>query len=299
MTITTGSFPKALWPGVKAFWGLKYKEHPSQYTELFEIVTSDKAYEELVEGIGMGLAPVKPQGTATLMQDMQQGVVNRFTNVAYGLGYQITREEMDDNRYETLVMDRAGRLAFSFRQTRETVGANFYNRAFTTTFADGVPLISTVHPTKDGTQSNRLSVDADLSEQALEDLTIQIRKATDSVGLKISLNPTTLHIAPDNEFVACRILKSVLQNDTANNAINALRAGGYFSSGYRVNNYFSSAKAWFVRTDTPAGMKWFDRIEPEFKNDNDFSTDNHMYKGYMRFVPGFADWRGVYGTAGV
>jgi hypothetical protein len=185
------------------------------------------------------------------------------------------------------------------RQTRETVGANFYNRGFTTTFADGVSLISTAHPTKDGTQSNRLPVDADLSEQALEDLTIQIRKATDSAGLKINLNPTTLHIAPDNEFAACRILKSVLQNDTANNAVNALRAGGYFSSGYRVNNYFSSAKAWFARTDTPAGMKWFDRVEPEFTNDNDFSTENHQYKGYMRFVPGFADWRGVFASAGV
>ena len=26
--ITTGSFPKALWPGIKAWWGRSYNEHP-------------------------------------------------------------------------------------------------------------------------------------------------------------------------------------------------------------------------------------------------------------------------------
>jgi hypothetical protein len=129
-------------------------------------------------------------------------------------------------------------------------------------------------------------------------LAIQIRKATDSAGLKVNMTPRSLHVAPDNEFNALRILKSTLQNDTANNAINALAATGYFSGGCKVNSYFTDADAWFVRTDIPNGMTWFDRVATEFSDDNDFDTENMKYKAYMRFVPGFQDWRGVYGTSG-
>ena len=42
--ITTGAHPKALWPGIKEWFGLKYNEKPLQCMELFEQVSSDKAY---------------------------------------------------------------------------------------------------------------------------------------------------------------------------------------------------------------------------------------------------------------
>jgi len=60
--ITTGSHPKALWPGVKAWWGQTYNEHPEEYTALFDKDTSTQNYEEDVELTGFGLVPVKEQG---------------------------------------------------------------------------------------------------------------------------------------------------------------------------------------------------------------------------------------------
>ena len=38
--ITTGNHPKELWPGIKAFWGMKYNEHPMEVTDLFDVTTS-------------------------------------------------------------------------------------------------------------------------------------------------------------------------------------------------------------------------------------------------------------------
>lgn len=298
--ITTGSFPKALWPGIYEWWGINYNEHGLECRDLFDFKTSDQAYEETIEAIGFGLAPEKEQGTSIQYADSRQGTITRYTNRAYALGFIVTYEEMQDNLYRKLVMDRTARLAFSMRTTKEIVAANVYNRAFDAnfTFGDGDPLISTTHPTDDGTQSNRLAVDADLSEVALEDMVIQIANAKDSAGLQIALRPKSLHIPTALQFTAQRILGSVLQNDSANNAVNALKDMGSIPEGWKMNHYFSDTDAWFLRTDIPNGMTSFQREEMSYAEDNDFDTKNMKYAAYERWVPGVSDFRGIFGTPG-
>lgn len=298
--ITTGNNPKLLWPGLNAIWGRDYEEYRKEYTDLFDTESSDMNYEEEVEMTGFGLAPVKPQGQATVFDTDTQGTVNRYTHVAYGLGFVVTREERDDNLYEKKAIERTQQLAFSFRQTRENVGANIYNRAFNTsyTYGDGQPLLSASHPTLSGNQSNTLTVAADMSEASLEDMTIQIGQATNSRGLRIALIARKLIVPINLQFEAARILKSSLQNDTANNAINALKQAGAFPDGVSVNHYLTDPDGWFARTNAPRGMKWFDRVKTEFAEDGDFDTGNWKYKGYMRFSAGASDFRGLFGTPG-
>ena len=301
--INTGSLPKALWPGINAWWGNIYDEHPMEYEMLFDMDTSDKQYEEDVQVVDFGLAPRKNEGASTIYDTETQGYITRYTNFAYGLGYIVTREEMDDNLYETVAMRRTQQLAFSMRQTRETVSANVFNRGFTTnpnfSGGDGQPLFSASHPVQGGgTQSNLLSPAADLSEVAIENLVIQVRKAENDAGLKISLMPECLAVAPDNSFEAERIVNSVLQNNTPNNAVNAIRSLGVFPKGIVVNHYFTDEDAWFITTNAPRGLMFMDRIPTEFSQDNDFDTENMKYKAYMRFSVGWTDWRGCYGSPG-
>lgn len=299
--ITTGSHPKALWPGVHVWWGRMYNEHVEEYPELFDKETSDKAYEEDVEITGFGLAPVKPEGTAIVYDTETQGTVSRYTHVAYALGYIVTYEELRDNLYEVVSKRRAQALAFSMRQTKENIAANVYNRAFNSTYTggDGTTLISTAHPTLSGNQSNRLTVDADLSEAAIEDLVVQIMQTQNSRGLRISNLPQSLHVSPSQWFEANRILKSVLQNDNANNAINVLKATNALPKGIKVNHYFSSNTAWFIRTNIPRGMTCMQREAISFDQDNDFDTKNAKAACYERYSFFWTDWRQLYGTSGV
>src|SRR5215467_15000839 len=173
--ITTGTHPKALWPGIRAWWGRSYNEHVPEYPDLFETDTSDKAYEEEPEITGFGLAPVKPQGAQIFYDTEVQGPVSRYTHVAYALGYIVTFEELRDDLYEVVSKRRAQQLAFSMRQTKENVLAGVYNLGFSGTAlgADTQPLISSSHPTLSGPQSN-LGVAADISESAIEDMVVQI-----------------------------------------------------------------------------------------------------------------------------
>jgi hypothetical protein len=299
--ISTGNHPKALWPGIKEWWGRSYSEHPEEYVDLFDKETSDKAYEEDVEITGFGLAPVKAQGTSINYDTESQGAVTRYTHVAYALGYVVTYEELRDDLYEVVSKRRAKQLAFSMRQTKENVAANVYNRGFNSAYTggDAVSLFSASHPTTTGNQSNLLTTAADLSEAAIEDLTIQVMQAQNNKGLRISLMPQSLHVPVQTFYEANRILKSVLQNDSSNNAINVLKATNVFPKGIKMNHYFTSATAWFIRTNAPAGLKMYERDAIMFDQDNDFDTKNAKAACYERYSVGWSDWRAAFGTPGV
>lgn len=297
--ISRGNHPKALWPGVAAWFGAVYDKHDPEWSQLFDVDSSTQAYEEDVEHTSFGLAPKKPEGQSIIYDSHSQGYVSRYQHFAYGLGYIVTREELADNLYQKVSMARAESLAFSMAQTRENVAANVYNRAFNSSYTggDGKEMIATDHPSLAGTWSNELNPAADLSEASIEDLAIQIMNATNSRGLKISLRPTRLIVPTQLYFEACRILESQLQNDTANNAVNALRTKGTIPEVV-VNHYLTDSDAWFIRTNAPRGLRWYDREAVEFTKDEDFDTDNAKAKGYMRFSAGWTDPRGIYGSEG-
>lgn len=299
--ITTGSHPKALWPGVHALWGQIFNEHPPEYTDLFDIDTSDQAYEEDVQITGFGLAQVKPEGASLAYDSEVQGPITRYTHIAYALGYIVTYEELRDNLYEQVSMRRVKANAFSIAQTIENVAAGFYNRAFNTAYplADGQPLVSTAHPfTTGGSFSNALSPAADLNEASLEDACIQCMGFTSDRGLLVNFQPRSLHVPRQEWFNANRILKSVLQNDTSNNAVNALKAVNAFPEGIKMNHYFLSPHAWFIRTNAMNGLQFFWRDRPTFDKDNDFDTKNAKAATYMRFSLNCTDPRAIIGSNG-
>lgn len=297
--ITTGNNPKLLWPGLAALFGTTYNDMPMASDNIFTQKDSSKLYEEVQELAGFGLASVKSEAGAISYTSSVQGPTARFTNVVYGLGFQLTEEADEDNQYKDKATDYTSALARSMRHTRETIHANIFNRAFSNSYlgADGIRLISTGHVTVNGTQSNTISTDADLSEASLEDMAINIMNATDSTGLRIQLQPKTLIIPPNEAFNATRILKSAGQNDTANNAINALNSMGVIGN-IVVWPFLTDTDAWFVKTDVPNGLLTFNRRAPKMVKDSDFDTGNYKHKATERYVPGWGDFRGLFASQG-
>lgn len=158
--INTGSHPKLLWPGIHAVWGQMYNQHPTEYTDLFDVLSSQKAYEQDVQVTGFGLAPVKGQGQSIQYDSEMQGWITTYAHVAYALGYIVTKEELDDNLYKEVSTRRAKANAFSMTQTIENVAAFIYNNAFNNTYyamPDGKAIIATDHLNPSGgTFSNKL-----------------------------------------------------------------------------------------------------------------------------------------------
>lgn len=302
--ITTSNFAKDLVPGVKTWFGTKYKEYPIEFLDIFEKGNSQRAFEEEVGVTGMGLAAVKTEGSGIAYDDTEQGFISRYTHVTYGLGFIITREMYEDGIAVTVALRRANALAFSIRQTKEIIAANVLNRAFNSSYtmgaqSDGKELCATDHPNKSGgTWRNELSTAADLSEAALEQACIDIADFTTDRGLKIAIMPQKLIIPSELEFDAMRILESIGQSGTANNDLNALKASKKFPQGIKVNHYLTDANAWFIGTNCPDGMKYMERRADAFGTENDFDTENAKFKATFRCSFGWSDPRGIFGSPG-
>lgn len=303
MVTTRSAHPDALWPGIKAWFGNSYKELPKPYEAYYQMETSDKAYEDIAETTGFGLAPQKSEGASIQYDTDSEGYKSRFTNVTYGLGYIVTREALEDNQYKTISERRAAELARSMNATKSIVHANILNRGFSTSYpiGDGAALFSASHPTASGNQSNLLTA-ADLSEVALETATTNIMLMKNARGIVIGAKPDTLIIHPSNWANAVRILESTLQSGlstdtTLTNNINVLRVKGVINKVV-IDPYLTDTNAWFLTTDIPYGLLSFSRRGLEFKKDDDFDTENAKAKSTERYACGAADWRGIFGSAG-
>jgi hypothetical protein len=298
--MNSGSFAKALWPGVNAWYGKAYSEYGVEFTKLFDSFKSSKAFEEDVGVSSFGLAVTKTEGSPVTFDSERQAFITRYQHVTYGLGFIVTREVMDDDQYAIVGQRKAQGLAFSMRQTKEIVAANVYNRYATAGYigGDGVTLLSASHPNfVGGTWSNQIATAADLSEAALEQAVIDIAGFTNDRGLLIAVRPKTLVIPRQLMFEAKRILGSDGRVGTDNNDLNAIKNLGLIPETV-VNHYLTDTDAWFIRTDVPHGMKYFERRADGFDMDNDWDTENAKFKATSRYSFGWTDPRGLYGSAG-
>ena len=298
--IVTGNFAKALWPGVNKWFDESKNQHKKEYTELFEVRSSRRAWEELVGHSTLGLPVQKSEGAAVTYDSFQQGFVSRFTHVDYALGVVITKNMVADDLYDVVGKARVKLLARSFNHLPEVLGGNVYNRAFNTSYTggDGKPLIANDHPKiSGGTWSNRPTVYADISEAALEQAIIDIGKYTDDRDMKFACRAQKIIVPVDLDFEANKIMKTEYEVGTANNTVNLVRSR--FPAGVMIAHWVDAdTDAWFIKTDADDGLIHFERQGTNFATENDFDTSNARYKGEWRGSFGWANPRILYASQG-
>ena len=292
---TQGSEPRLLQEGINAVTGLEYKDYVPEYTKIFTVYDSEKAYELDASLSGMGLAPKKPEGTATSYDSEQQDFITTYVHSVYSLGTIITMEAQMNNLYRDLVFKSGKMLKRSLVHTDEQLAADVINNAYTATIGDGQALFSASHVLgKGGTFSNMFSVHTPLSDTAIQNALIAIEDFRDGAGLLIDARGVSLHIPRQLRFTADKFLASRFEPSTANNAINPV--ADIFPGGYHVNHRFTSSTDWFIKTDVDDGFKIFNRADYTFETDNDFGTSNYRHKGWFYKSYGLTDPRAAYGS---
>jgi len=295
MPVYTSNFASLLEPGLREIYGIEYNLYPEEYSSIFSVESSSKAFEEDHEIFGLGMVPQKNEGAAIVYDTAGSGGIKRYTHTTYGLGFMVTREAYEDDLYRKIkLLPKA--LARSVRHTIEAMGASVLNNAFTDASGiDGRALCASNHVLLGGgTYSNIPATAADLDITSFEQALIDIQNFVDNRGLKIAVRPKTLIISPENEFTAQFILKSDKLPDTANNNYNPAKG----MLPYKVMHWLTDPDAWFILTDVPNGLNWFWRRRPEFTNDSDFDSENAKFKTTFRCSYGWTDPRCIYGTAG-
>ena len=298
MAISRAQLVKELEPGLNALFGLEYKRYENQHAEIYTTESSDRAFEEEVMLSGFANAAVKPEGQGVQFDDAQETFTARYTNETIALAFAITEEAIEDNLYDRLASRYTKALARSMANTKQVKAAAVLNNGFNASFAggDGKALFADDHPTIAGSFRNELATGSDLNETSLEQALIDIAAMTDERGLKIAARGMKMIIPSALQFTADRLMKSEGRTGTADNDINAVKNMGMIPQGYTVNHFLTNAKKWFIKTDVPNGLKHFVRSPIKTSMEGDFDTGNVRYKARERYVFGFSDPRGVFGS---
>lgn len=301
MTTASANTPELLWPGIRKIWGTEYKEQPQVYSQVFEMLTSDKVVEKEQGMTGYGTAAVKDQGAPISYDELYQGFQKEYAHVAYAIGGIVTEELWEDEQYNH-IKKIPKFLARSMRETEEIMCWNKFNYAFSAAAADlgpdGVALCANNHPLVVGgtTQANIPAVAADLTQTSLEEAIQSLMDYIDDRGLRIMIQPKKLIVPTALTFQAKKLLKSDQVVGSANNDMNPLK--GLFGGDPIVVPYLTDPDAWFLQTDCDDGFKFFRRRAARIRRENEFDTTNLKFATDTRFSVGWTNWRAVYGSAG-
>ena len=285
MAISRSQLTKELEPGLNALFGLEYDKYDKEHLQIFDVESSDRAFEEEVMLAGFGNAETKPEGSG----------------VNYDTAFAITEEAIEDNLYDKLAGRYTKALARSMANTKQIKAANVLNNGFSSSYTggDGKELLATDHPTvSGGDMRNELSTAADLNETSLEQALVDLADMIDERGLKVAVQATKMIVPSELVFVAERLLQSQLRVGTADNDVNAVKSSGMIPGGYVVNHYLTDSDAWFLKTDAPNGLKVFERSPLKTSMEGDFDTGNVRYKARERYSFGWSDPRGIFGSPG-
>lgn len=311
-----GQFAQLMAPGLHdlfVHW-LDLKQRSEEYSKIFNIETSDKAFEDEVEFSGLGPMLVKPEGESVNYQDAIQGGTKRYIHTVYALGVRTSWELYKDDQYK-LINQVPKALARSAHFVKEIQAWNVLNLGFTTqTVIDGLSLFNTQHPLLGGTQAtniapgiasiiaaagtypNRPTTDVDLSITALQLAINMFERLPDSQGMPISMRPKYLVIPPELKWIAREILASPHKPYTADNEINAILNEDLM---YFVSHYLTSASAWFLLCDKDEhSLKFINREPLDEDYSDDFDTRSIKQISFMRFSTGATNWLGTWGSNG-
>lgn len=266
--------------------------------------TSQRAFEEHL-GVGQfGSQGWNFEDSGRVQYDARnKGYEKRFTHVEYAKGFMVERALIDDNLTD-VVTDDANALGDSAFRKREKGAASVFTNAFTDSGTnddgmsiagpDAVGLCSTAHPysSEDSTtQSNEgtLSLTAD----NLGTTRMAHAALTDDRGDLMDVMPDELLVPPELEDTAIKIVRSTLEPNSGNNAVNP--QNGRFR--LLTWHYLTDSNAWFTMDSArrSRSLLWYDRIPLEFGREEDFDTFHAKYRAYMRYSYGWRDWAWIYG----
>lgn len=261
-----------------------------------------RSYHEEPILYGFNAAPEVPDGDPITYGQGGELFKARYIYRVYGLAFALTRILVEDGDHISIGQIFTEHLAQSMSETKETLVAQLFNRAFNASFpgGDGVSMNNASHPISNGTFSNLLTTAAALSQTSLEQMLTQIRGAVDNSGKKIRLNPVKLIVSPANMFQAEVIVRSVLRTGTANNDINPIKSMGLLSQGVKVLSRVTSTTAWWVQNgNIRRGVSLMMRRKLQKSMEGDFETDSMRYKSTERYAVGWTDPRDNWGTPGL
>lgn len=294
-------FGSSMLPVLEEIFSAELEQHPSRRDQLFKVVPWDRDIWQSSEMHDLDLFSEVAEGTEYSLKRAKQGASKTLTMVKYGLGFSISREAVEDGKFD-LIGDMVRKLARSGRESQEIQAMNIFNNGFSTeTTADGVSVFNSSHTLPSGlTFRNRPTAYADLSESSLQTALSDFEQIfIGDSGIIENVKPRILLVHPSNKRYAMELIGSELKADTPNNNMNSLKGDGLIVVS---SPHLTDSDAWFLLADAPStGLRIIERealstaAAPEAVG---FLSDTIVYKSSYREKIGVTHPKGIYGNSG-
>jgi hypothetical protein len=304
MTRTT-DFPTALKDTLHDVFEVTWNESNEQYSKVFDVNTSLDAYEDVLQVQGPDEIPLSTEGGVFERIDIENVRSKRYTHLNYKGEVKITREAIDDLKYNKCV-DAVKKLSVASTRTIERLGASFFINGLTG--AELSPdLLSVFHDahTLNNPLSGNPSVCSNLGTGTLSNANIRAarvigRRTRDEHG---SLAPsvfTQLILPPDLEDEGNVQKMSELNPDNADHGknVSGMKVKDIQILDFLAEAAANSSTAWFMRDPQTARNKFWWRKRPERQILRDPNSNDFLYRVYFRCSVGCDDWRGLFASTG-
>lgn len=294
--MVTGTNTRLLQFGVDKIIQHFNNQYIGEVDSVFTKVDAKKGFFEIVQLAGMGPASRKGEGNAITMDSINQDFNPRYTIYTYEKSARITMEALEDNLYEDMLERIGSELVKAHKYNLDFQAVNILNSAVTTLWGDGSALLSTSHELQaGGVNSNRLSPDLDLSEDAVEQALILVDNFLNPDGLQSEYSAKRLIVPTALQFTAARIVESRYRTGTGDNDINA---SGRLLEGVTKWKRLSSATTWFITTNADDGLLLAEKKGIVTKTFNDPYTFDTIVTSHSRFRTLVGDHRCIVGSVG-
>lgn len=306
MPAVRGQFDQLLAPGARKVFVDEYQELPSIYNSVFNVDTSSRAWEDDLVMTGLPTAVSRGEGEPIAFdRPFFRGRV-RYIHAGFGLGYEITKEAVDDDVYGALNSQGATNLAWSMREAEEITAWNVFNNSFTTVQAyDGVSLLNTAHPgIGDLEFANRPVAAQDLSVAALKAATERFFLMRTDRGLRIRMGPSMLVVPTQNWWTAQELLGTQVRtlDTTDGDPMDSLEGRNVVTQmGITPlqSQYITDEGAWWlVASKGVHKLNFFWREQPNDESGYDGRNRLSWFAIVGRWTAGATDWRGIDGSPG-
>jgi hypothetical protein len=297
----TDFYGSAMLPALRAVIDRGYRQYPPQWTQVFQVLTSNRSIEQFSQVSGVGRFQQINEGEAIKRDQPVQGFNSTFSHVRYGLAVATTIDVVEDDKWD-LMGNMHKDLGWSCYETQELQAWSTFNNAFSSSYLgpDSVALCSTAHPLykAGGTQSNDLTA-ADLDLLSLETALQTFYTLKRPSGEYVRIPAVNLIAYEANRWIAHALTKSPDDPTTSDRSVNPLLAARDGMPKPLITHFLTSNNAWFISAaPQDTGLVWFWRKKPYTKSWTDDDTEVGVVGMRYKKSHGWNNYMGLVGNAG-
>jgi len=283
--------PELFEPGLKEVFGMGVESVEDHLGQAFHIMTSQRAFEEMLSMAGIGYFTRLEEGQGVRYQSIESRYKSTFYHLDYASGLRFTHKVKRDMLFNQ-ISEGTQQFGMSASATKATLGWNYLNTGSTVEWnsEEGEYFFSESHPLStravgsDTTYSNWVVGTPDF--ETIQEAIVLLENTPNDMGYPSHQKAAYLFYHPSKRFVVDEWLNSPGRYDSTDRIKNSLKGELIPVACDYITSTMMLVRGSQFRT------YWFDREPLETAYEEDFDTRDSKFRATFSCSNGAADWRG-------